>query len=237
MLEIADLHVRYGPVAAIRGLDLKCREATIVALVGPNGAGKSTTLRAVAGSARGARVSGDVKLDSRSINKLTPEERVRAGISLVPEGRRIFTRLTVEENLRIATTKATAAGDGLDAAFNRFPALGALRDRRGGLLSGGEQQQLAIARALMTRPRLLLLDEPSLGLAPKLVDQVFQALSELRTEGLAILLVEQHVSRAAELADQSFVLRNGKIVGSGTGAVDDELLREYFGRPTERVNE
>jgi|SRR5579862_1033691 len=229
MLRVDDLHVRFGPIAAVRGISFTCSESSIVTLVGPNGAGKSTTLGAVAGSLRRAKVSGSISFEQRSVVGLTPEHRVRAGISLVPEGRRIFTRLSVDENLRLAGHGRPALGEDLDAAYARFPALASLRHRAGGLLSGGEQQMLAIARALMTRPKVLLLDEPSLGLAPKLVERVFETVVELRQQGLAIVLVEQNVGRAAEIADQSYVLRNGKIEGVGVRAVDEELLRVYFG--------
>jgi branched-chain amino acid transport system ATP-binding protein len=229
MLRVEGLNVRYGPVSAVRGVDLSCAASTIVTLVGPNGAGKSTILGSIAGSLRGAKLSGSIELDGRSVVGLSPEQRVGAGIALVPEGRRIFTRLTVAENLQLAAYGAPDADERLEAAYGRFPQLQPLRQRFGGLLSGGEQQQLAIARALMTEPRLLLLDEPSLGLAPKIVEQVFQSIVELRAVGLAIVLVEQNVGRAAEIADQSYVLRNGRIEGTGVEGVDQELVRAYFG--------
>jgi len=229
MLSVTDLSVRYGAVSAVRGLTIACEKASIVTLVGPNGAGKSSSLGAIAGSLRGAKVGGAIEVDGVSLLGKSPEQRVDRGVALVPEGRRIFTRLTVQENLELAGYGRPNAAAGIESVFARFPVLEKYRKRFGGLLSGGEQQQLAIGRALMTEPRLLLLDEPSLGLSPLLVEQVFESIVELRAQGLAILLVEQNVGRAAEIADKSFVLRNGVIEGSAIAAVDEQLVRVYFG--------
>jgi branched-chain amino acid transport system ATP-binding protein len=233
LLSVRGLTVRYGSVTALHGIDLDVDEGELVALVGPNGAGKSSTLAAVSGLVRPA--AGTVTVAGEVVSGLAPERVVRHGVALVPEGRNIFTSLTVAENLALgATIRRDAAGVAadLDRQLDRFPIL---RDRYGqqaGLLSGGEQQQLAIARALMSRPRLLLLDEPSLGLAPRLVDLVFETVAQLRQEGLTIVLVEQNATRAVELADRTSVLRTGRIVRSGTA---DELgggaamAAEYLG--------
>ena len=233
LLSVRGLTVRYGSVTALHGIDLDVDEGELVALVGPNGAGKSSTLAAVSGLVRPA--AGTVTVAGEVVSGLAPERVVRHGVALVPEGRNIFTALTVAENLALgATIRRDAAGVAadLDRQLDRFPIL---RDRYGqqaGLLSGGEQQQLAIARALMSRPRLLLLDEPSLGLAPRLVDLVFETVAQLRREGLTIVLVEQNATRAVELADRTSVQRTGRIVRSGTA---DELgggaamAAEYLG--------
>jgi branched-chain amino acid transport system ATP-binding protein len=233
LLSVRGLTVRYGSVTALHGIDLDVDEGELVALVGPNGAGKSSALAAVSGLVRAA--AGTVTVAGDVVSGLAPERVVRHGVALVPEGRNIFTSLTVAENLALgATIRRDAAGVAadLDRQLDRFPIL---RDRYGqqaGLLSGGEQQQLAIARALMSRPRLLLLDEPSLGLAPRLVDLVFETVAQLRREGLTIVLVEQNATRAVELADRTSVLRTGRIVRSGTA---DELgggaamAAEYLG--------
>ena len=222
MLKIENLHVHYGRIAAVRGISLHVDEGEIVTLVGPNGAGKSTTLLAIVGMAR--PTSGGISFGSDSLVGESPEKIVRRGISLVPEGRRIHATLTVEENLRLGATvrndRAAVRAD-LDDVLNRFPILGTYLHNPAGKLSGGEQQQLAIARALLSRPRLLLLDEPSLGLAPLLVDLVFESLEKLRTEGMTILLVEQNAMRAVELADRAYVLRTGTIELEGAR---DELL-------------
>jgi branched-chain amino acid transport system ATP-binding protein len=233
LLSVRGLTVRYGALTALHGIDLDVDEGELVALVGPNGAGKSSTLAAVSGLVR--PVAGTVTVAGEVVSGLAPERVVRHGVALVPEGRNIFTSLTVAENLALgATVRRDAAGvaEDLDRQLDRFPIL---RDRYGqqaGLLSGGEQQQLAIARALMSRPRLLLLDEPSLGLAPRLVDLVFETVAQLGREGLTIVLVEQNATRAVELADRTSVLRTGRIVRSGTA---DELgggaamAAEYLG--------
>ena len=222
MLKIEHLHVHYGRIAAVRGISLHVDEGEIVTPVGPNGAGKSTTLLAIVGMAR--PTSGGISFGSDSLVGESPEKIVRRGISLVPEGRRIHATLTVEENLRLGATvrndRAAVRAD-LDDVLNRFPILGTYLHNPAGKLSGGEQQQLAIARALLSRPRLLLLDEPSLGLAPLLVDLVFDSLEKLRTEGMTILLVEQNAMRAVELADRAYVLRTGTIELEGAR---DELL-------------
>jgi branched-chain amino acid transport system ATP-binding protein len=222
MLRIADLRVTYGRVPALHGISLDVDEGEAVALVGPNGAGKTTTLSAIFGLVPPA--AGTIEFEGRSLAGLTPERIMRRGLALVPEGRHIFGTLTVGENLQLGTTARrdpdTAAD--LERTLERFPILKATYDTSAGNLSGGEQQQLAIARALLSRPRLLLLDEPSLGLAPVVIDVVFDALEELRQEGVTILLVEQNAARAIEFADRAYILRSGSVTHAGTR---DELVR------------
>jgi branched-chain amino acid transport system ATP-binding protein len=210
MLELRELDVRYGVTGAVRGLSLEVQRGEIVGLIGPNGAGKSTTLHAVMGlvPAHG----GDIVHDGRSIRGLAPEAVTRRGVALVPEGRRIFAELTVEENLRLGLAgRRSRNGDGVDAAYALFPALEEMRRRHAGALSGGQQQQLAIGRALVARPDLLLLDEPSLGLAPSIVDIVFAALQSIRDSGVTVLLVEQRAQRTVALADRTYLIANGEL--------------------------
>jgi branched-chain amino acid transport system ATP-binding protein len=211
MLEVDGLEVRYGAVPAVRNLNLSVAEGQIVGLIGPNGAGKSTTLHAITGLT--PAFAGDVRLDGRSILGLAPEAIARAGVALVPEGRRIFADFTVEENLRLglAARRAANGRDALADAFELFPVLREFRGRSAGALSGGQQQQLAIGRALVAGPRVLLLDEPSLGLAPTIVDGVFDALVRIRELGVTILLVEQRAQRTVALADRTEVLANGEL--------------------------
>jgi len=190
VLELRDLDVRYGAVGAVRGLSLEVQRGEIVGLIGPNGAGKSTTLHAVMGII--ATHGGDILHEGRSIRGMAPEAVTRTGVALVPEGRRIFAELTVEENLKLGLAgRRTRNGDGISDAFSLFPVLHEMRRRHAGALSGGQQQQLAIGRALVANPSLLLLDEPSLGLAPSVVDVVFGALQAIRESGVTVLLVEQ----------------------------------------------
>jgi branched-chain amino acid transport system ATP-binding protein len=209
-LAVEALEVRYGAVTAVRGVSLAVAKGEIVGLIGPNGAGKSTTLYAIMGlvPARGAVRLAGVPMLGRS-----PESIARAGVGLVPEGRRIFADFTVEENLRLglAARRGDRGSDGLGAAYELFPILREFRRRQAGLLSGGQQQQLAIARALVAEPSVLLLDEPSLGLAPSLVDDVFAALADIRDRGFAVLLVEQRAQRTVALADCTHVLANGEL--------------------------
>ena len=210
-LALEKLSVRYGAVEAVRGLSFEVRPGQIVGLIGPNGAGKSSTLHAIMGAA--PVTGGDVRLDGASIVGRPPEAVARRGVALVPEGRRIFGELTVEENLQLglAARRAGKNGAGVARAYDLFPALREFRSRQAGTLSGGQQQQLAIGRALAADPDVLLLDEPSLGLAPKIVDIVFDALTQIRDAGLAVLLVEQRAQRTVALADRSHVLANGEL--------------------------
>lgn len=213
MLTVEDLRVEYGPVAAVRGVSFACAEGEIVTIVGANGAGKSSTLLALAGGLR-ATVRGSVALNGDSLMRLAPEKRVARGLALVPERRRILGTLTVLENMLVATAPRRdrkAARREVEGLLDRFPILRARAASPAGLLSGGEQQQLAIARAILARPRILMLDEPSLGLAPQVIDEVFALVEELRTEGIGVLLVEQNARRAAALADRALLLRQGSI--------------------------
>ena len=226
LLGLAGVHAFYGNIEALRGVDLEVRAGEIVSLIGANGAGKSTLLMTVCGNPVAAK--GRVVFAGRDITGMPTHAIVRLGIAQAPEGRRIFARMTVLENLLMGAIAAPPdmGGNGvaadLERAFRLFPMLAERREQSGGTLSGGEQQMLAIARALMGRPKLLLLDEPSLGLAPLLVRQIFDAILRLnRDEGTAILLVEQHAHQALRLAHRGYVMVNGRIVLSGLGA---ELL-------------
>ncbi|GIU94738.1 MAG: ABC transporter ATP-binding protein [Gaiellaceae bacterium] len=226
-LAVRDLTVAYGGVSAVRGLSLTVDAGEIVGLIGPNGAGKSTTLHAIMGVVPLA--AGEVSLGGRPLTGLAPEEIARAGVALVPEGRRLFGELTVEENLRLglaARRDGEGDGDPLAEVLELFPVLEEFRARRAGVLSGGQQQQLAIARALVARPSVLLLDEPSLGLAPAIVDLVFSTLRTIRERGLAILLVEQRAQRTVALADRTHVLTNGelRLTLTASDATDTERL-------------
>jgi branched-chain amino acid transport system ATP-binding protein len=223
MLLIDDLRVNYGRVPALHGISLHVEEGEAVALVGPNGAGKTTTLSAIFGLVPAA--GGTIAFEGEPLRGAPPEQILRRGLALVPEGRHIFGTLTVAENLQLGTTARRdrdAAEADLARALERFPVLKSYYSSSAGTLSGGEQQQLAIARALLSRPRLLLLDEPSLGLAPVVIDVVFDALEELRREGVTILLVEQAAARAVEFADRAYILRTGRVAHSGTR---EEILR------------
>jgi branched-chain amino acid transport system ATP-binding protein len=212
MLEIDGLDVSYGGVAAVRGLSIEVARGEIVGLIGPNGAGKSTTLHAIMGLVDARR--GEIRLAGDSLRGRSPEQVTRSGISLVPEGRRIFADLTVHENLRLGLSgRRSRAGsdEDVDAVYAQFPIVKEFGRRRAGELSGGQQQQLAIARALVARPDVLLLDEPSLGLAPKVVDVVFAALAEIRERGITVLLVEQRAQRTVAFADRTYLMANGEI--------------------------
>jgi branched-chain amino acid transport system ATP-binding protein len=230
-LVLEKLSVRYGAVEAVRELSLELRAGEIVGLIGPNGAGKSSTLHAIMGAA--PVTGGDVRVDGASVVGRRSEDIARRGVALVPEGRRIFGELTVEENLRVglAARRARSNGSSLARAYETFPILRESRARQAGLLSGGQQQQLAIARALVAEPDVLLLDEPSLGLAPKMVDVVFEALSQIRESGLAVLLVEQRAQRTVAFADRSYVLSNGVlrlILGPENASDTDRLVAAYL---------
>ena len=218
MLEVRGVATFYGAIQALHGVDLDVARGEIVTLIGANGAGKSTLLMTICGSPK-AR-AGSIKLDGNEISGLPTHEIVRRGVAQVPEGRRIFPRMTVFENLQMGAiiTDPVHFQKDLDRVFAMFPRLAERRDQRGGTLSGGEQQMLAIGRALMSRPRLLLLDEPSLGLAPLIVRHIFDAIGKIaREEGVTIFLVEQNAFHALRLADRGYVLVNGRVRLSGTG--------------------
>jgi branched-chain amino acid transport system ATP-binding protein len=219
LLEVDDLKVAYGPVEALKGVDLKVAKGQIVALLGANGAGKSSTLNALVGLA--TKKSGRVRFGGRDISGLPPEQIVRMGMTLTPEGRRIFPSLSVHEHLLLGGAMHAARGavaDVREDMLSRFPVLRDRLHQKAGSLSGGEQQMLAIARSMMSSPDLLLLDEPSLGLAPQVVEMIFELMTSLRQRGLTILLVEQNVSLSLEVADAGYVMANGRIVLSGTAA-------------------
>jgi branched-chain amino acid transport system ATP-binding protein len=239
MLSVKDLHVSYGNIVGLRGISIEVAEGEIVAVIGPNGAGKSTLLLTIAGIVRPKQ--GEVRLGDASILGTAPEILASRGIALVPEGRHIFGSLTVAENIALGATtrrdRAAIAPD-IERALDMFPVLRDRYRQRAGKLSGGEQQMLAIARALLARPKLLLLDEPSLGLAPLIVRQVYDAIFELRRQGLTVLIVEQSVHRAVAAADRTYVMNSGLIAMSGrsadlhgTAAFD----AAYFGMAAEKV--
>ena len=228
-LTVEDLHVRYGNVHAVRGLSLTVAPGEIVGLIGPNGAGKSSTLHAIMGL---APASGSARLGDRELIGRRPEDVARSGIALVPEGRRIYAELTVAENLRLglAGRRRRGAPD-YSSVYELFPIVHQFRSRQAGALSGGQQQQLAIARALVSEPAVLLLDEPSLGLAPSVVDVVFGALDAIRNRGLAVLLVEQRAQRTVAAADRSHVLGNGELqltLGPEDADDTDKLVAAYL---------
>jgi len=232
LLSLSGLDVRYGAIQAVRNLDLEVAEGEIVALLGANGAGKSTTLKAIVGLAPGR---GEIRFAGESIAGRDTEEIVRSGLTMVPEGRRVFPSLTVAENLTLgAATRRDPAG----AERSRgevealFPVLAERADQPAGTLSGGQQQQLAIGRALMSEPKLLLLDEPSLGLAPQIVDDIFDLILRLKARGLTILLVEQDALAALDIADRAYVMANGRIIMSGPAAelrASEQVARAYLG--------
>lgn len=238
MLIIEDLHVSYGSIRSLKGLSLQVAEGEVVALIGANGAGKTTTLNTISGLLQPTR--GRIEFRGEDLIRRKPHEIVARGIVQVPEGRRIFAEMSVEENLHLGAY-SRPRGEDLAAdrrhVFRLFPRLEERRRQAGGTLSGGEQQMLAIGRALMARPRLLLLDEPSLGLAPVLVNEVFAALARLREEGATLLLVEQNAKKALALADRAYVLETGTLALSGAA---DELLENpqvkqaYLGEEPER---
>ena len=232
-LVVDGLWVRHGAIDAVRGLSFELDGGEIVGLIGPNGAGKTSTLHAIMGLVRAS--AGEVTLTGTSVLGRSPEEIARLGIALVPEGRRIFAELTVEENLRLGLAARRERGD-LDAdlthVYDLFPVVRDARGRRAGTLSGGQQQQLAIARALVADPQVLLLDEPSLGLAPQVVDLVFEVLEEIRDRGMAIVLVEQRAQRTVALANRSHVLSNGELrltLGPEAASDTETLVAAYFG--------
>jgi branched-chain amino acid transport system ATP-binding protein len=231
-LAVEDLEVRHGAVTAVRGLSFEVGRGEIVGLIGPNGAGKSSTLHAIMGAVRPA--GGDVRVNGESVVGRRPEDVARRGVALVPEGRRIFAELTVEENLRLGLAgrrRREGAAEDMRQVYELFPVVEEARRRKAGTLSGGQQQQLAIARALVADPDVLLLDEPSLGHAPRVVDLVFDVLADIRDRGLAILLVEQRAQRTVAFADRSHVLSKGKLrltLGPESAGDTDALVSAYL---------
>ena len=231
MLELSDLHVSYGKITALRGVSLSVDEGEIVTVVGGNGAGKTTTLRTVSGLIRPR--SGRIEYRGGSLLGVSPEKIVSNGISHSPEGRLIFGRLTIAENLQLGASNRKDKGairSDMDRMFDMFPVLRERRNQRAGTLSGGEQQMLAIGRSLMSRPKLLLLDEPSLGLAPLLVEQIFEVIVELREQGVTILLVEQNANEALRISDRAYVLETGAVTmeGPSDSLINDPQLRAAY---------
>lgn len=232
LLEVNDLHVFYGRIEAIKGISFSVGEGEIVTLIGANGAGKTTTMRTISGVRPVAQ--GSVMFEGRDITKMAPHERVKLGICQAPEGRGIFPGMTVRENLDMGTyvrggNAAEKAAD-LEHVFHLFPRLQERITQLGGTLSGGEQQMLAIGRALMSRPRLLLLDEPSMGLAPMLIAQIFEIIKQINSEGISVLLVEQNATQALRTAQRGYVLETGHVVkeGSGQSLLDDPAVRAAY---------
>ena len=233
MLEVKDLKVAYGRVRAVKGISFSVDQGQVVTLVGTNGAGKTTTLKTISGLLQPE--SGEIWFDGQRIDKTAAHEVVTRGLAHSPEGRRIFPRLSVEENLRLgafARRDRAGIGSDLDRVFGLFPILKERRNQPAGTFSGGEQQMLAIGRAMMSKPKLLMLDEPSMGLSPLMMQRIMSTITELRSEGVTILLVEQNAQAALSLADHGYVLEVGKIVLDGTGEAllnDENVRKAYLG--------
>jgi branched-chain amino acid transport system ATP-binding protein len=235
MLQVNDLHAAYGDIEVLKGITLDIGTGEIVCLLGANGAGKSTLLKAISGVLHPSQ--GNVLFQDQDITRYGPHRIVRMGLSHVPEGRQIFSRLTVMQNLLLGgyprKSKKAEAQELFDSVFNLFPILKERLKQKAGTLSGGEQQMLAISRSLMSRPRLLLLDEPSLGLAPMVVEEIFRVIKDLRSRGISIVLVEQNVSGALNIADRGYIMEIGKMAAHGKAAEmrgDDEVRRRYLGK-------
>ena len=237
MLKVVDAVVRYGAITSLHGISFNIEEGEIVTLLGANGAGKTTTLRMLSGLH--SPVSGSIHFEDRDVTHTKAHEFTNLGISHVPEGRRIFASMTVEENLEMgAFNRKGSYSDDMDKMYETFPILKERHKQLGGNLSGGEQQMLAIARALMSRPRLLLLDEPSMGLAPMIIETIFRIISEIRDSGTTVFVVEQNASQALRLADRGYVMENGRIAFSDTAQnlLHDERVRAvYLGESVEDV--
>jgi len=232
MLKVSDINVFYGNIHAIKGVSFQVDSGEIVSLIGANGAGKSTILNTISGLYRSK--TGSISFLDQNIGGMAPHAVVQRGIAQIPEGRRIFLKLTVEENLEMGgyTRPKSSISEGLERVFSLFPRLKERRRQVAGTLSGGEQQMLAMGRGLMSDPKLMMLDEPSMGLAPLLVDQVFDIIRDLHKHGTTILLVEQNARMALSIADRAYVLETGRIVMSGTGAElaqSDEIRKAYLG--------
>ncbi len=233
MLEIKDIHVYYGAIHAIKGITITVNDGELVSLVGANGAGKTTILHTISGLLRAT--SGDILLDGKSLQKVPANNIINMGLAHVPEGRHIFSRMTVEENLRMGAyiiNDPKRISDNMEKVFHHFPRLKERARQLGGTLSGGEQQMLATGRALMTDPKILLMDEPSMGLSPILVNEIFTIIEQLHNSGITILLVEQNAKKALAVADRAYVLETGKISMSGSAkelAEDDRVRKAYLG--------
>ena len=235
VIDVADLRVFYGSVAALKGVNFTVRQGELVAIIGSNGAGKTTTMKTVSGISELLKhVRGRVSIFGQRVESLAAHKIARLGVAHVPEGRKIFPNQTVRDNLMLGafTRKDSTVDKDIDAQYERFPILGQRRNQPAGLMSGGEQQMLAIARGLMARPKVMLFDEPSMGLAPLIVKQVFEILAELKSEGMTILLVEQMAFQALEIADRAYVLETGEITLEGTGKellADPKIKEAYLG--------
>ena len=233
LLKVTGLKVAYGGIQAVKGVDFEVHEGELVTLIGSNGAGKTTTMKAITGTLQ--LNGGDIEYLGKSIKGLGAWDLVRQGLAMVPEGRGVFTRMSITENLQmgahIRDDKPEIAAD-LDKVFTNFPRLKERRDQLAGTLSGGEQQMLAMGRALMSRPRVLLLDEPSMGLSPIMVDKIFEVVREVYAQGVTVLLVEQNASRALQIADRGYVMESGLITMSGDARVmlsDPRVRAAYLG--------
>jgi branched-chain amino acid transport system ATP-binding protein len=231
LLSIEQLQVAYGGIRAVKGIDIAVETGELVCLIGANGAGKTTTLRAITGIVHPA--AGSIRYDGIDISRMKPHQIARRGLALVPEGRGVFAQLTIEENLAMgayARSDAAAVASDIERSFTLFPRLKERRRQTAGTLSGGEQQMLAIARALMSRPRLLLLDEPSMGLAPLMVEKIFDVIRAIAAEGVTLLLVEQNARLALEIAHRAYVLEGGLVTLSGAGKtlLNDPRIREAY---------
>lgn len=230
MLQVSRLSASYGAIRAVRDISLEVPEGQLVAVLGANGAGKSTLVRSIAGDHR--QKSGEVLLKGEPIHQLPLHRIVRRGLALVPEGRNVVAPLTVAENLALSTFSGRSKPDLLDRVFDLFPRLAERRNQQAGLMSGGEQQMLAMGRALMTSPQVLLLDEPSMGLAPSVIDVIYGAIAALHLEGQSILLIEQDATRALEVADHAYLLQRGEVHMSGTPselAHSADIQKAYLG--------
>jgi branched-chain amino acid transport system ATP-binding protein len=230
MLKVKNLEVFYGLIRGVKGIEFEVRKGQIVSLIGSNGAGKTSTLESIVND---VKKSGNILFDNIDISKLPTHKIVQSGISLVPEGRRVFINLTIEENLRMGAFNNDEKYEELkEHVYKLFPRLVSKRNQLAGTMSGGEQQMLAIARALMSSPKLLMLDEPSLGLAPKIIGELFDTIVKLKEEGITILLVEQNAYAALEVSDYSYVLENGEIALEGSGSEllkSDDIKAKYLG--------
>ena len=235
MLEVKEINVRYGPIHALKSVSIAVKESEIVTVVGANGAGKSSLLRAIAGTVKTSK--GSINFEGKSVNSLSAAARVKSGLTLVPEGRQIFVSMTVEENLLIGAYSQTGAQvkSSVDSIFDRFKNLANRRYQLASVLSGGEQQMLAIGRAMVAKPKLMMLDEPSLGLSPILVKQLFDLIKELNSQGISILIVEQNTKLALKAAKRGYVLELGTVRQQGSAtelSKDKDLAKAYLGETT-----
>ena len=233
LLKVKGLKVAYGGIQAVKGVDMEVREGELVSLIGSNGAGKTTTMKAITGTL--APQAGEIEYLGRSIKGQGPWDLVKQGLAMVPEGRGVFTRMTITENLQMGAylrNDSSAIADDIEKMFNLFPRLRERKDQLAGTMSGGEQQMLAMARALMSRPRVLLLDEPSMGLSPIMVDKIFGVVSDVYAQGMTVVLVEQNASRALAMADRGYVMDSGLITMDGPARemlADPKVRAAYLG--------